>query len=249
MRDLRKLSGTYIRAFQLVGALAFLWAVPNSFSASPLWLVLIPLTILAAWLPIKIPIPKRAGNSWTITLGDLFVFLGLIYFSPSVAVILAGVEGVSSSLRVRVASLHKIAFNGAQPALVATIVGALFSCFLGSPHSPIDLKGMDLVRVLVLTGTCAMLYFLLNSFIVSGAVSLSSGKRVNWLSNFAFAFPSNLLNSICVLLIPVLLRGDSIVPVVTCGLFMVSYYGLSLWLTHCAEAHRRREQIESGRPV
>ncbi len=183
----------YIVAVILSGFSVFFYCLYRSFAQADLrWLYLAGLTVLASCFPVKIPLLKGKAQSLTITVSDVFVFAAMLFLGPAVAVTLAVVDGLTSSLRVGVKRLYKQLFNLAQLALVAFVVGQIFSQ-LEKPMPLQSVQLMGLTGLLVEMGFCGLLYFLLNSGVVALAMALVTQQQFSelWIRNFLWAMPAN----------------------------------------------------------
>ena len=66
------------------------------------WLYLLFLTAAASLLSTKISGSGTRAGSVTISLGDFFVFMSMVVLGPAAAALMGAVEGLVSSLRVRI---------------------------------------------------------------------------------------------------------------------------------------------------
>ncbi len=183
----------YIVAVILNGFSVFFYCLYRSFAQADLrWLYLAGLTVLASCFPVKIPLLKGKAQSLTITVSDVFVFAAILFLGPAVAVTLAVVDGLTSSLRVGVKRLYKQMFNLAQLALVAFVVGQIFSQ-LEKPMPLQSVQLMGLTGLLVEMAFCGLLYFFLNSSAVALAMALVTHQQFSelWTRNFLWALPAN----------------------------------------------------------
>ncbi|MFQ5740216.1 MAG: hypothetical protein ACE5JX_14515 [Acidobacteriota bacterium] len=202
------------------------------------WLYLAPLTVLASCFPIKIPALRERMQSLSVTIGDIFVFAGLLLFGPPVGAVLALLEGLTSSLRVKVRDTYKLLFNLGQLALVAFVVGQLLGLLEGGLASLMTSQYQPAFRMLPEIGLAALLYFLLNSGCVAVAMTLTTGESLPrlWRQNFVCALPATVLNGLTAALVFVLAATDLFTSGLMVSLILMMYYFLALWLKKRAAA-------------
>ncbi|HEY2931519.1 MAG TPA: hypothetical protein VGK99_07210 [Acidobacteriota bacterium] len=160
------------------------------------WLYLAAFTVVGSVLAVRVPLMKIKGQSLTISVSDVFVFAALLLFGFHVAVTLAGLEGIASSLRVRVKRAYKQLFNVAELALATYVVGRVFYWMMGRAY-PLDPSEIALnLKLLVLVNVAGLLYFALNTAMVALAISLVLGRPffTIWSRNFAWLSAANILN-------------------------------------------------------
>lgn len=165
--------------------------------ASWQWLYLAGLTVVTSCFAIRIPLVCGKKGSLSISISDFCIFAALLLFGPAVAVVIAMIEAIISSLRVKIKRLYKYLFNLAQLALVAFVVGELFYQLQGG-SIPLDwTQGFAVPVLLVKILFCSLLYFGLNSVLVAVAMTLVSMQSLAllWKTNFLWASPTNCFNA------------------------------------------------------
>lgn len=140
-------------------------------------LLLVGFTAASSWFPIKIALPElylRKKESFSITLGDVFVFTSILFFGPAFAALIAAVEGAVFNLRGCVRGVYKQAFNVAQAMIAAYLTGYVWFLMEGTtvPLISVETARSRLFAEAVL---CAIIYFGLSSGLI--AVGLSLVKR------------------------------------------------------------------------
>lgn len=163
------------------------------------WLYLAGLTVLTSCLAIKIPLPRSRMGSLTISISDFCIFGALFVFGPHVAVAIAIIEGIVSSLRVRIKRLYKVLFNISQLSLTAFVVGTIFRQLQSGTILQDSAYTLGAPELLIKTVICSLLYFTLNSFLVATAVALVSIESLAllWKVNFLWVSPTNFFNASC----------------------------------------------------
>ena len=165
--------------------------------ASWQWLYLAGLTVVTSCFAIRIPLNLGKKGSLSISISDFCIFAALLLFGPAVAVVIAMIEAIISSLRVKIKRLYKVLFNVAQLALVAFVVGEVFYHLQGGSILLDGTQGLAFPALLVKVLFCSLLYFILNSVLVAAAMALVSRQSLTplWKKNFLWASPTNLFNA------------------------------------------------------
>jgi hypothetical protein len=224
---------TYILSVILAGLATVVFCLYRSLANPDFrWLYLVGLTIVGSCIPVTIPWIKGKSQSLTITLGDVFVFSTILLFDPQTAAIVAAVEGLASSFRVKVKSVYKRLFNLAQLALVTFIVGQLFYRMepgsfpaAAGPHSP---------AFFIRLAFCGFLYFVLNSAAVGFAISLATQQSFIplWKQHFLSLSITNILNGTTAGIIVACLAAGSLSVVLALIPPILVFYHLRRLRTH-----------------
>ena len=133
------------------------------------WTVFALLTLFSGSFAIKVPsIPA------TISVSETFVFTAVLLFGTAPGTLIVALDGLIISLWRKKRHVHRIVFNGAEPAISIWIASHLFFWLSGTtplsegPSAPIPQLVLPL---LVFT----VVYFLLNSWLTAIAVWLETG--------------------------------------------------------------------------
>ncbi len=155
------------------------------------WFILAGLTLLSGSITVKLPsIPA------TISVSETFVFTAVMVFGPAAGTITVALDGliISLWLQRKKREAYKALFNVAAPALSLWCSAQLFFGLAGSAPLSVapDTQIKDLFGPLV---AFTLAYFLLNSLLIAGAISLEKKtpalkvwrENFSWLSlNFFF---------------------------------------------------------------
>lgn len=157
----------YVAAIIALGgaALGYSGYVLVETAVSPMWLVLLALTMFSSTFSIKIP-----HASTTISVSETFVFICALLFGPAPATIVIAVDGLVMSCWRRHRRVHQVLFNAAEPALSIFVAAHVFFALTGldpSQRTPIDV-GEHFGALVAFTST----YFLLNSGLNALVVSI-----------------------------------------------------------------------------
>ncbi len=160
------LSGAVVTAFSAYGILKS--------GVSYQWMILAYLTVLTGAFAIKIP-----GVNSKLSAADTLIFVNIALFGTAAGVLTAALDGCLASVRFETPARRRRAtpFNTAAMGLSAFIAGEVFFRELGrKPLSQEPSLGiLELVLPIALSG---LVYYLCNSALVAGIVSLDSGGNM-----------------------------------------------------------------------
>lgn len=170
-----RIARLYILAILTLGLPIFVYSAAISLTQSPLhWLYLVLLTGVASCFPVTVPTSKGSKETLSLTLSDVFVFYGLLVYSPEVAAVIIVVDGVVTNIRGPIHSWYKRLFNIALLSLSIFLSGHFFYWLLGK-QDPFAADSASLMVGLLLT---CCLFSLFNTGAVSVAISLMSPQKV-----------------------------------------------------------------------
>jgi putative nucleotidyltransferase with HDIG domain len=211
------------------------------------WLILAGLTLLSGSFTIRVPaIPAR------LSVSETFVFATVLLFGAAAATIIVVLDSLIISLWLKPHSnrsklVTRLMFNVAAPSLSIWIAAQVFYWLAGVPplaqqHQPI----LSLVAPLL---ALAVLYFLLNSFLIAGAIALEKHLSVTtvWRQNFLWLSLNYFSGaSVAALLLPYLLEGfDNFLKIVgvLLPLLLISYLTLKTALGRVEDANRHLAKL------
>ncbi len=188
----------YVLAITLLGCSLVpycLYAVLNSPNGN--WLYLAALTAVTSCFAVKVQLATGKKGSVTISVSDFFIFASILLFGPAVAVVIAAIEGLIASLKVRIKQTYKYLFNVAQVALGAFLVAQVFDRLGGGTVSLDSTRLADVPGLLIAALVCGLLYFLINSTLVAGAVALVTSQPLAklWKEHFLWLSPTTFINA------------------------------------------------------
>src|SRR5215216_237989 len=129
------------------------------------WFVLAGLTLLSGSFTVRIPtIPAR------LSVSETFVFAAAILFGPSAATIVVVLDSLVISFWLRKSSKRpsRVLFNMAAPAIAIWVATHIF--FLRAQIAPLYQAPQPILSLVVPLLILATIYFLLNSWLIAGAV-------------------------------------------------------------------------------
>jgi putative nucleotidyltransferase with HDIG domain len=216
-------------------SVATLWISPPE---SLQWLILAGLTLLSGSFSVKIPtIPAR------LSVSETFVFAAVLLFGPSAATLIVVLDSVIISLWLRDIPRWpmRMLFNMAAPGVAIWIAAHLFFSLAGI--APLSEKPQEILSLLLPLLALAVCYFLLNSFLIAGAVAFQKrmSALVVWRQNFLWLSVSYFSGaSVAALLLPYLQASDSeffrIIGVIL-PLLLISYLTLKTSLGRVEDAN------------
>src|SRR5262245_11947953 len=163
-------AGKLYLASVIVAGLAVVFHSLYSLFSEPVgyeWFVLAGLTLLSGSFTVKVPtIPAR------LSVSETFVFAAVLLFGPAAATMVVALDSLVISLWIfrKSKRTERVLFNLAAPAVAVWIAANVFYLIAGTPplaQAPRAILGL-VFPLLVL----AVLYFLLNSWLIAVAVAL-----------------------------------------------------------------------------
>lgn len=230
----------YISGVILLGAPLFAYSLYRASTDNNFhWLYLVALTVITSCFPVRLPLLKTNTQSFSITVSDVFIFSAILLFGPFVAAIVAVMEGLISSLRLKVKRMYKRLFNGAQLAIVAFIVGRVFEILQAGTGNLAAGRLTNVDRLLFEAVICGLLYFGLNSTLVAVAMSLVMRQPLGklWRKNFLWAPPANFANASTAAIFFV-----QVPPVDFSATFAIIPLALVLYYAHRVNQYRLKEK-------
>lgn len=145
------------------------------------WLILAALTLLTGTFTVRMP-----GVTAHLSVSDTFVFASVLLFGPAAGTITALLDALIISLRLGHIghAPFRVIFNVAAVALATRVSGEVFFAVAGVP--PYSIEPSPLGQVLFPLFLFTISYFLLNSWLVTVALALQTGKDAYsiWRDNF-----------------------------------------------------------------
>ena len=176
--DLPPGAKAYISTVSLLGLSVLAYSAYSSFFLSNLsWLVLAGMTVVGSFFPVRLPYGK--GQSFTMTVSDIFIFASILLYSPEVAVTLAVVDGILGTFHLIKKNLtYRVIFNLSQLAVATYLVGNLLYWLQGAepPLNPANVTNIFLLFFNL--GVCALVYFIINTGAVVVIISLATGDSI-----------------------------------------------------------------------
>ena len=218
------------------GAAAFCWALLNveaSLEGRLLgWLALLLATVAVGLFPVKI-----AGTTSVISVTDPLIFVTLLFFGVSPAVILAAVDALLSSRRVT-RKLSSNIYNFSVMSLSVFCAGRLFELLLSRPD--LD-KTIPLQQLAVPLAAMALTHFLMNSGLVAMATALKTKTKLvsTWVENYLWSSLSFFTGAAAAAVIYTFVRDQGLVAfAVVFPILLITYY------THKTSMHRVQQKNE-----
>ena len=235
-----KITKVYIYSVTAAGGCVLAAALANWSSPDPLaWTIYLVLTAVAALVKLRLP-----GMDGTFSLGFLFLLYGVAHFSlpeTLVAVCAGAVAGSFLNTKTRPSAIQ-VLFNIANLAISG---GACF--FIARVWLAEGMTGY--LPAVIAIVACA--YFLINTALVSGVLSLLQGKRLAEVCNqwYVWSFPYYLIG---VALVGLVASPGHAVPaeawLVLLPLLYLVHFFLGLVKGHTASAGSFGEQPDGFLP-
>jgi putative nucleotidyltransferase with HDIG domain len=208
------------------------------------WFILAGLTLLSGSFTVKVPtIPAR------LSVSETFVFAAVLLFGPAAATMVVALDSLVISLWIFRSSkrIERVLFNFAAPAVAIWIAARLFYQLAAVP--PLAIAPRPIVGLVFPLLVLAVLYFLLNSWLIAIAVAFE--QRVSaftvWHTNFLWLSLNYFSGaSVAALLLPYL-QGPGYAFVRVLGvllpLLLISYLTLRTALGRVEDANRHFAEL------
>ncbi len=193
---------------------------------NPNWIFLAALTVITSCFAVKVKLAGQKG-SLTICVSDFFIFASILLFGPAVAAVIGAIEATIASLRVRIKQPYKYLFNIAQVALGAFVVGQVFDRLAGGAITLGETRLADVPGLVAVALLCGLLYFMINSSLVAGAVGLATDQPFArlWWEHFLWISPTFFCNASTAAILFLCYRPmDFVVALAVVPLILGTYY-------------------------
>ncbi len=205
------------------------------------WFVLAALTLLSGSITIKLP-----GIDASISVSETFVFTAVLLFGTAAGTIIVTLDGLIISLWLwrKGIGFHKLLFNMTAPALSIWLAAQLFFFVAGVP--PLTQEASSLPALLPGLLVFAVVYFLLNSWLMAAAVSFeeSSSPLEIWRHNFLWLSLSFFSGaSVSILLVSISREINLTALAVIVPLLVVSYLTYHTSMARVEDANRHVDEL------
>lgn len=211
------------------------------------WFVLAGLTLLSGSFTVRVPtIPAR------LSVSETFVFAAVLLFGPAAATMVVALDSLVISLWIFRSSrrTERVLFNFGAPALAVWIASRAF--YAVSKIEPLAQAPRPIFDLVLPLALLAIVYFLLNSWLIAVAVGLE--QRISplkvWRSNFLWLSLNYFSGaSVAALLLPYIHSPDGPQYIVLrvigvlLPLLLISYLTLRTSLGRVEDANRHLAQL------
>jgi diguanylate cyclase (GGDEF)-like protein len=225
---------TYTNAVMATGALLVAFYAPRTLDVDPVSFVgLLALAIVASLFKLNL---RLSSGSATMTLGYAVGFIGLVTVGPH-ATAIAVSAGIWTQCAYRSGfsapmDLRRRLFSVACGVITVEAAGWVFSIVGGRPGT------LDWPLLFTALAAAALVYFVVNTALVAGAVALSAGQSVLevWHKNFLLSAPSYFISAAIVGIGAFLVdRGAYLVALLIVGPLLLTYFAYRSYLGRIAE--------------
>jgi putative nucleotidyltransferase with HDIG domain len=208
---------------------------------NPRWFLLAALTLLSGSITVRLPsIPA------TISVSETFVFTSVLLFGTAAGTITVTLDGLIISLWLQRRNLefHKLLFNTTAPALSIWVAAQIFFWVAGI--SPLTMRTVGIASLLPALLLFALIYFLLNSWLMATAVSFEQPLTATqvWRQNFMW-LSLNFFSgaSVAILLVSMNREVNIGALAVIVPLLVISYLTYHTSMGRVADANRHVEDL------
>ena len=209
------------------------------------WFVLAGLTLLSGSFTVKIPtIPAR------LSVSETFVFTAVLLFGPAAATLIVVLDSLVISLWIYRKSRKglRVLFNLSAPTVAVWLAAECF--FLIAGIKPISEASTSILPLLAPLACLALIYFLLNSWLIAIAVGLDQhvSPLTVWRTNFLWLSLNYFSGaSVAALLLPYFASADHFAIVRVIGillpLLLISYLTFKTALGRVDDANRHLYEL------
>jgi putative nucleotidyltransferase with HDIG domain len=165
---------TYVLGVTIAGMIAIVASFLEMLAAqvSYEWFILAALTVISGSATVKLPsIPA------SLSVSETFVFTSVLLFGPPAGTLTVALDGliISFWLNKKRKEAHRVLFNMAAPALSVWVASQIF--FSISGLEPLSIRPASVQDFLLPLLVFTVLYFGLNSWLITFAVALETGGR------------------------------------------------------------------------
>lgn len=247
--DLKNPAKFFFASAILAGTFVFAYSLFASTTQGDLtWLYLGCITLVTGLFPVRLPFVSRRKDSITVTVSDVFIFVGILLYSPEVAVMLSFLDGFSAAVRTdKSKKPYRVLFNLSQLSLSTWLVGHIFYKLSGTapPFDPTIQSGG--VSLFLNLGLCALLHFFINSAAVAAAVSLVSGQQIRkvFSENLLFASLTSVAGATAAAIVVLMFKATPFFAIaLTLPIVLVIYYAYKMNLSRIRQAQRHLDELD-----
>jgi len=181
--NLRPIARAYVLAVVLAGLAVAIHSIVQLYRqpVDSQWFILAGLTLLTGSFTVRVPAIQAS-----LSVSETFVFASVLMFGPEAGAVTVLLECLIVLFWMNPSSrtIHRTLFNSAAPAVSIWLSGKIF--FLVSGLRPYSEGSAPLERLFLPLLLFTALYFLLNSWLVAGALGFEARKSALqiWSKNF-----------------------------------------------------------------
>ncbi|MGI8784756.1 MAG: diguanylate cyclase domain-containing protein [Acidobacteriota bacterium] len=169
LSTLNRTARIYVGAVSVIGSILLLYcAFVSLFSPTWTWMILAAASGIASLFHVHYRDKHGSSNN---SMTDVFLFLAMLFYGPYVAVVVSVFDVKQSRY------LYKVIFNLSQFAITAFVSSWLFYWTIQGGNYPLD-DTVTLGRLLLSILPTAFTYYLVNTFLISLAIGLSTRTRI-----------------------------------------------------------------------
>ncbi|MBI4263874.1 MAG: response regulator [Acidobacteria bacterium] len=229
----------YVGGIIAVGGALLAALAPRTYPSPGLALALLCAAIVLSIYKLRLPL---ANGVSTLTLTCVVDFVALLMSGVDLAMVLAA-AGVLVQCTVRVRRsqpLYKTAFSIASVAIAVQATGWVWRALGGSIEQP----GFN--ETVVPLSAAALTYFVVQTVLVAGAISLTSASSLprSWHREFLWSAPSYFVSAVVGGMIAIIVRHDAylLVPLAAAPLY-ISYRAYQMSVLRIEEERRHAQEL------
>lgn len=191
MKDIRPLARLYVAGVVALAGAAFVAALPPALDSPGLLVVLLVAAAVSAVLKVQLPV-ERTGLTISVSFVAIFMAVLLLDRASAMTVAAASAWAQCALFRKDDYPVYRTVFSIASVMLAAAGAGVVFDGLGGQTAAGASLT---LVIPVVAAGTT---FFLVNSWLVGGAITLATGGRIQalWSNALLWSAPGYVAGSL-----------------------------------------------------
>lgn len=207
------------------------------------WFLLAALTLISGSLTVRLP-----SAAATISVSEAFVFISVLLYGPPAGTLTVALDALVITFwqRNRRRSLERVLFNLAATSLSCWVGAKLF--FVISGALPLVQKAVEISTLIPALIVFALVYFVLNSWLITFAITLETDQpavRI-WRENFAL-FALNYFGgaSVAALLVSYTTELDYRYLAIVVPLLLILYATFATSMGRVEDANRHLSELNS----
>jgi putative nucleotidyltransferase with HDIG domain len=205
------------------------------------WFLLAALTLLTGSFTIKVP-----SVAAIISVSETFIFTSVLLFGPAAGTTTVVLDALVISFWMNRGKwpISKVLFNTTAPAIAIRLSSEIFFALSGA--KPGEIHRGDVGELIIPVFSFALLYFMVNTALVAGALAFQRGESVIrlWIKNFpAVSINYFVGSSIAMLIVAYTDQIDLTVLGIILPLLLISYLTFRTSMGRLDDAHRHVAQL------
>ncbi|MBI4456242.1 MAG: diguanylate cyclase [Acidobacteria bacterium] len=236
----------YIYSVNVVGCGVLAFSLYQVSRSSWEWIFLAALASMGGFFSVKVPTRGERGDSVTLTLSDVFIYVAILWYGPHTAVVISALDTLLGNLRNRQRGLYKILFNFSNLAITTLIASKIFYHFYSEGRFPVNPgPPQDVMKLFIALGVSSITLFLLNSGSVALAICLVTKTKLLelWRNNFLWTSLTNFAGAAAAIVLLYLPKERIYFVAVTVPIVLMIYFTYKVYLENITQAKKHVQEL------